>query len=274
MDPTRHGIFLGPTIFGDLDLRSTKIACAHQQTSFFFRCYLHHPCLLRQISIWKTINLIPPSHPTTPHAIHSPPCSLNAQRCRDFNINHSAKNHRTWSFPPDVLGQNLNKVYIYIVYIYYMDNYAHSMWYGLVWSPISQQESQAWTYVYISTKGLMTITQSIIIVAKPTFYIFVPHVWLWISQVHWPYGKSTSSSCYKSFHIISISCSYDADHSWDFPYLLDLFPCFKDIPWRPSKLPGPIAIHIICSAVLLCMTPGTLQILWLEVLALSSGRKS
>lgn len=164
--------------------------------------------------------------------------------------------------------------YIYIVYIYYMDNYVHSMWYGLVWSPISQQESQAWTYVYISTKGLMTITQSIIIVAKPTFYIFVPHVWLWISQVHWPYGKSTSSSCYKSFHIISISCSYDADHSWDFPYLLDLFPCFKDIPWRPSKLPGPIAIHIICSAVLLCMTPGTLQILWLEVLALSSGRKS
>ena len=101
---------------------------------FFFRCYLHHPCLLRQISIWKTINLIPPSHPTTPHAIHSPPCSLNAQRCGDFNINHSAKNHRTWSFPPDILGQNLNKVYIYSIYIYIIWIIMHILcgmdWYG------------------------------------------------------------------------------------------------------------------------------------------------
>ena len=64
-------------------------------------------------------------------------------------------------------------------------------------------------------------------------------------------GKSTSSSCYKSFHIISISCSYDADHSWDFPYLLDLFHVSKtSLGARPSCQDHSHPHHLQRSAAL------------------------
>ena len=171
--------------------------------------------------------------------------------------------------------QNLKRVLYTLIY-------AHSnvVWYILCsMAPPSQNRNPKHEHVnlYQRTNDYHPINHHC---WTPTLYTFVPNVWLWISQVPWPYlWTSTSSSCHRSFHIMFIWNTFCISFlgfsisSWP-------FPCFKDIPGSPGgdhlapKLPGPIAIHIICSAVLLCMSPGTLQILWLEVLALTYGKKN